>query len=215
MAWCAGGMHTGVMSFFDRNRKDLLDKGYDPARLPPGQYLTDRFPVLHVGDVPEYEPGEWNLTVTGLVDQPFTIDLDELKAMPSVTLTFDIHCVTKWSKFDTTWTGVRVRDLLARAGVQPSGTHVVEHAEFGYTTNLPLADITTDEAIVAYAFEGEGIDDIHGGPVRIVVPHLYFWKSAKWVRALEVTAADQAGFWERNGYHMYGDPFREQRHWGD
>lgn len=209
------GVQTVRMGFFDRNRQELIAKGYDPARLPPGQYLTDRFPVLHVGDVPEYGPGEWDLTVTGLVDHPITIGLDDLKAMPSVTLTFDIHCVTKWSKFDTTWTGVRVRDLLAQAGVQTAGTHVIEHAEFGYTTNLPLADITTDEAIVAYALEGEEIEPIHGGPVRVVVPHLYFWKSAKWLRALEVRDADHAGFWERNGYHMYGDPFREQRHWGD
>lgn len=215
MARWADRMHTVCMSFFDRNRKELIEKGYDPSRLPPGQYLTDRFPVLHVGDVPDYEPGQWDLTITGLVDRPFTIGFEELTAMPSVSLTFDIHCVTKWSKFDTTWTGVRVRDLLEQAGVQSGGTHVVEHAEFGYTTNLPLADITTDEAIVAYAFEGEPIEDIHGGPVRIVVPHLYFWKSAKWVRALEVVDGDRPGFWERNGYHMYGDPFREQRHWGD
>ena len=203
------------MSFFQRNREDLVSKGYDPSRLPPGQYLTDRFPVLHVGDVPEYAPGQWNLTIGGMVDTPFTIGLEELKEMPSVTLTFDIHCVTKWSKFDTTWTGVPVRDLLARAGVQAGASHVIEHAEFGYTTNLPLADITTDEAIVAYAYEGEDIEPIHGGPVRVVVPHLYFWKSAKWLRGLEVRDHDVAGFWERNGYHMYGDPFLEQRHWGD
>ena len=208
-------VHTVRMSFFDRNRKELIEKGYDPSRLPPGQYLTDRFPVLHVGDVPSYGPGDWDLTLTGLVDNPFTIGLDELKAMPTVTPTFDIHCVTKWSKFDTSWTGVRVRDLLDRAGVQPGSTHVIEHAEFGYTTNLPIADITTDEAIVAYAFEGEEIEAIHGGPVRIVVPHLYFWKSAKWVRALELSDHDKPGFWERNGYHMYGDPFTEQRHRGD
>ena len=206
---------TVRMGFFDRNRDQLVAKGYSPARLPKGQYLTDRFPVLHVGDVPTYEPGEWDLTINGLVDHPFTIGLDELQAMPSVSLTFDIHCVTKWSKFDTTWTGVRVRDLLARAGVQRRATHVLEHAEYGYTTNLPLADISTDEAIVAYAYEGEPIEPIHGGPVRIVVPHLYFWKSAKWVRTIEVRDSDQAGFWERNGYHMYGDPFREQRHRGD
>lgn len=208
-------VQTVRMGFFDRNRDQLVAKGYSPARLPKGQYLTDRFPVLHVGDVPTYEPGEWNLTISGLVDHPFTIGLDELQAMPSVSLTFDIHCVTKWSKFDTTWTGVRVRDLLARAGVQRRATHVLEHAEYGYTTNLPLADISTDEAIVAYAHEGEPIEPIHGGPVRIVVPHLYFWKSAKWVRTIEVRDSDQAGFWERNGYHMYGDPFREQRHRGD
>ena len=203
------------MGFFDRNRQELVSKGYDPDRLPPGQYLTERFPVLHVGDVPSYAPGEWNLAVGGMVEQPFVIDLDELKTMPSVTLTFDIHCVTKWSKFDTTWTGVRVRDLLERAGVQRGATHVMEHAEYGYTTNVPLADITTDEAIVAYAFEGEEIEPLHGGPVRIVVPHLYFWKSAKWVRGLEVRGSDAPGFWEQNGYHMYGDPFLEQRHWGD
>ena len=203
------------MGFFDRNRKELIEKGYDPDRLPPGQYLTDRFPVLHVGDVPTYAPGEWTMSIGGLVERPFAFDLDELKAMPSVTLTFDIHCVTKWSKFDTTWTGVRVRDLLERAGVRPEATHVMEHAEHGYTTNIPLADITTDEAIVAYAYEGEEIEPIHGGPVRIVVPHLYFWKSAKWVRALELRDSDEPGFWERNGYHIYGDPFAEQRHWGD
>ena len=203
------------MGFFDRNRQELVAKGYDPDRLPPGQYLTERFPVLHVGDVPSYAPGEWNLAVGGMVERPFVIDLDELKAMPSVTLTFDIHCVTKWSKFDTTWTGVRVRDLLERAGVQQGATHVMEHAEYGYTTNVPLADITTDEAIVAYAFEGEEIEPIHGGPVRVVIPHLYFWKSAKWVRRLELRAGDAPGFWEQNGYNMYGDPFKEQRYWGE
>jgi len=216
-AWRAGDVwvHTVRMGFFDRNRDELVKKGLDPARLPSGQYLTERFPVLHVGDVPTYAEGEWDLTITGLVDRPFTIGLDELKAMPSVTPTFDIHCVTKWSKFDTTWTGVRVRDLLAQAGVQKRAKFVMEHAEYGYTTNLPLADIMTDDAIVAYAFEGEEIEPIHGGPVRIVVPHLYFWKSAKWVRALELRDSDQPGFWERNGYHMYGDPFKEQRHRGD
>ncbi len=203
------------VGFFDRNRKQLAARGLDPARLPPGQYVTDRFPVLHVGDVPTYSPGEWDLTITGLVERPFTIGLDELQAMPSVTLTYDIHCVTKWSKFDTTWTGVRVSDLFSRAGLMPTASHVLEHAEHGYTTNLPLADITTPDALVAWAFDGAPLEPVHGGPVRIVVPHLYFWKSAKWVRALEVVGRDRPGFWEQNGYHMYGDPFREQRHRGD
>jgi len=138
------------MGFFDRNRANLVKQGIDPARLPPGQYTTDRFPVLHVGDIPDYEPGQWDLSITGLVDEPFTITLDELRSMPSITPMFDIHCVTKWSKFDTTWTGVRVRDLFARAGVRPEATHVMEHAEFGYTTNIPLVDITTDNAIIAF-----------------------------------------------------------------
>ena len=203
------------MGFFDRNRDELVKKGYDPSRLPPGQYLTDRFPVLNVGDVPTYEPGEWSLEVSGLVERPFTLDLDELKALPSVTITRDIHCVTKWSKFDTTWTGVRVRDLFERAGVRAEATHVMGHAEFGYTANLPLADSTGDDALVVYAYEGEEIEPIHGGPVRLLVPHLYFWKSPKWLRGLELRVGDTPGFWERNGYHMYGDPFREQRFWGE
>ncbi len=202
------------MGFFERNRQDLIKQGLDPERLPPGQYLTDRFPVLHVGDVPDYEPGQWDLTIFGLVDKPCRIGLEELRALPAANLTFDIHCVTKWSKFDTTWTGVLVRDLFEMAGVQSGATHVMEHAEFGYTTNVPLPDITVDNAIVAYAYEGEEIEPIHGGPVRIVIPHLYFWKSAKWVRGLELRAGDEPGFWERNGYNMYGDPFREQRYTG-
>jgi len=206
---------TPPVGFFDRNRQETAARGYDPSRLPPGQYLTDRFPVLHVGDVPTYAPGQWNLRIFGLVEREIVLGLEELKALPSVSLTFDIHCVTKWSKFDTTWTGVRVRDVFEMAGVSPSATHVMEHAEFGYTTNVPLADITTDEALVAWAYEGEAIEPDHGGPVRVVIPHLYFWKSAKWLRGLELRDADAPGFWERNGYHMYADPFREQRFWND
>jgi DMSO/TMAO reductase YedYZ molybdopterin-dependent catalytic subunit len=199
------------MGFFERNRRDLAAKGYDPARLPPGQYLTDRFPVLHVGDVPTYAPGQWDLAVGGLVDRPFTLDEAALRALPSVTLTTDIHCVTKWSKFDTVWRGVRVGDLFERAGVQPEATHVLCHAEYGYTANVPLADIVRPESLVVYEYEGADIEPIHGGPVRLLVPNLYFWKSPKWLRALELRAGDVPGFWERNGYHMYGDPFREQR----
>ena len=201
------------MGFFDRNRAALEAKGYDPSRLPPGQYLTDRFPVLHVGDVPKYGPGQWDLTINGLVEHPLTLSDDELRALPSVTLTTDIHCVTKWSKFDTSWTGVRVRDLLDRAGVKPEATHILAHAEHGYTANLPLADVLHDESLVVYAYEGEDIEPIHGGPVRLLIPHLYFWKSPKWLRGIELRSSDTPGFWEQNGYHMYGDPFREQRYW--
>jgi DMSO/TMAO reductase YedYZ molybdopterin-dependent catalytic subunit len=203
------------MGFFDRNRKEVEEKGFDPSRLPPGQYLTERFPVLHVGDVPTYAPGEWNLAIVGLVNSPFTLTFEELTALPSVTLTTDIHCVTKWSKFDTVWRGVKVRDLLERAGIQDGATHVMGHAEYGYTANLPLEDALRDESMVVWEYEGEPIEPIHGGPVRLLVPNLYFWKSPKWLRGIEVMNADKPGFWERNGYHMYGDPFREQRHWGD
>ena len=202
---------TGRMGFFDNNRKELAEKGYDPARLPSGQYLTDRFPVLHLGDVPMYQPGEWSLAVGGAVDAPFTLSFEELTALPSIEVTTDIHCVTKWSKFDTVWRGVRVRDLLERAGVHSNATHLMGHAEFGYTANLPLADALLDNSLVTWEFDGEPLEPIHGGPVRLLIPNLYFWKSPKWLRGLEVMVGDKPGFWERNGYHMYGDPFREQR----
>jgi DMSO/TMAO reductase YedYZ molybdopterin-dependent catalytic subunit len=203
------------MGFFDRNRQEVAEQGFDPNRLPPGQYLTERFPVLHVGDVPTYAPGEWNLTVNGLVDKPFTLTFEELTALPSVTLTTDIHCVTKWSKFDTVWRGVKLKDLLDTAGIQPDATHVMGHAEYGYTANLPMEDALRDESMVVWEYEGEAIEPVHGGPVRLLVPNLYFWKSPKWLRGIELMNADKPGFWERNGYHMYGDPFLEQRHWGD
>ena len=203
------------MGFFDRNREQLANKGIDDARLPPGQYLTERFPVLHVGDVPTYAPGDWDLKIFGLVDKPFTINLDELKSMPAVTLLTDIHCVTKWSKFDTKWKGVRVRELFERAEMQSGAAYIMGHAEHGYTANLPLGDVLLDESLVVYEYEGEEIEPIHGGPVRLLVPHLYFWKSPKWLRGLELRATDAPGFWEQNGYNMYGDPFLEQRFWGD
>ncbi len=203
------------MSFFDRNRDELKKRGIDPDRLPPGQYFTDRFPVLHVGDVPAYDLKTWSLRIFGLVENEITLSWDELVALPATDILTDIHCVTKWSKFDTTWKGVKLSDLFASAGVKPEAKFLIEHAEYGYTTNVPLKDATLDNCLVAYEFDGEPIEPIHGGPVRIVVPHLYFWKSAKWVRGLELASEDRAGFWERNGYNMYGDPFLEQRHWGD
>ena len=203
------------MSFFQRNRAALAERGIDSARLPPGQYFTDRFPVLHVGDVPTYaaDASDWSLTVGGLVAAPSTFSWDDLNALPVVDIVTDIHCVTKWSKFDTTWRGVRFRDVLAECGgALPSATHVLETAEHGYTTNLPLADVLRDDAIVAFQFNDAPIEPVHGGPVRLVVPHLYFWKSAKWLRSVDLLDHDEPGFWERNGYHDYGDPFREQRY---
>ena len=203
------------MGFFERNRSSLSERGIDPARLPPGQYFTERFPVLHVGDVPRYaaDRSDWSLEIGGLVAAPRTFSWDELLALPATELVTDIHCVTKWSKFDTSWRGVRFREVLAACGgATPAATHVVETAEHGYTTNLPLADLLGDDVLVAYEYDGEPIPPDHGGPVRLVVPHLYFWKSAKWLRRVDLLDHDQPGFWERNGYHDYGDPFREQRY---
>jgi len=203
------------MGFFERNRKSLLEKGYSPDRLPPGQYYTERYPVLHVGDVPQIDPAEWALRVFGLVDAERTFSWDELHALSVTDVTVDIHCVTKWSKFDMRWQGVRVRDVLDAVGVQPGATHVVQHAEYGYTTNTPLAEVLADEALLAWAVDGEPLPAEHGGPLRMVIPRLYFWKSAKWLRGLELLDHDQPGFWEQNGYHNVGDPWREQRYWGD
>ncbi len=189
--------------------------GFDPARLPPGQYLTNRFPVLHVGDVPEYSPGAWSLRIFGLVGREVTLGFDDLVSMPVTETVCDIHCVTKWSRFDTRWRGVRVRDVLALAGPLDTADHVMMHADEGYTTNLPLSDVLGDDCLVTWEHDGTPLEPEHGGPVRMVVPHLYFWKSAKWLRGIELIAGDAPGFWERNGYHMRGDPFHEQRHWGD
>ena len=203
------------MGFFERNRSSLAEKGIDPARLPPGQYFTERFPVLHVGDVPAYaaDRSDWSLSIGGLVAAPRSFSWDELHALPAVDIVTDIHCVTKWSKFDTEWRGVRFRDVLdVCGGALPGATHILETAEHGYTTNLPLADVLGDDALVAFAFDGAPIEPMHGGPVRLVIPHLYFWKSAKWLRSVDLLDHDQLGFWERNGYHAYGDPFREQRY---
>jgi DMSO/TMAO reductase YedYZ molybdopterin-dependent catalytic subunit len=199
------------VGFFDRNRKRLAELGIDPRRLPPGQYLTDRFPVLHVGDVPRYDLDHWALEVDGLVRSPYTLSFAELTAMPAVEITTDVHCVTKWSKFDTHWTGVRARDLLERAGLDARASHVVAHAEHGYTANLPLDALLRDDALVAWRFGGEPLEPRHGFPARLVVPHLYFWKSVKWLRGIEVLDRDRKGFWERNGYHNEGDPWKEQR----
>ena len=206
-----------MVSFFQRNRKDLADRGIDPNRLPPGQYFTDRFPVLHVGDVPKYTTlDDYTVVVGGAVERDMSLSWAELMARPQIAVTTDIHCVTKWSKFDTQWVGVSIADILREAGIRADATHVMFHCEQGYTTNLPLADVLEPNvALLAHTFDGQPLDPEHGYPLRSLVPHLYLWKSAKWIRGIELMVGDKAGFWERNGYHMYGDPFREQRHRGD
>jgi DMSO/TMAO reductase YedYZ molybdopterin-dependent catalytic subunit len=185
----------------------------DASRLPPGQYLTRDFPVLSAGPTPRTPLDEWSLTIHGAVDDARSWTWDEFAALPQETFGVDIHCVTKWSKLDTTWTGVSV-DLLLD-GLDPGGDHVTAWSDGGYTTNVPLEDLTGGRAWVVHAYGGEPLEAEHGGPARLLVPHLYFWKSAKWLRGLTVTVEDEPGFWESAGYHNYGDPWREQRYWSD
>ena len=183
----------------------------EPERLPPGQYLTRDFPVLATGPTPVDAAENWSLSIGGAVARARRWSWDELLALPPETVTVDIHCVTQWTKLDTTWTGVPVDALLAE--VAPRGaTHLVAHCAGGYTTNLPLDDVTGGRAWIAYEYEGEPLSPPHGGPARLLVPHLYFWKSAKWVRELELLTEDHPGYWEVNGYHLRGDPWREQRY---
>ena len=184
-----------------------------PDRVPPGQYLTDDFPVLSAGPTPHTPLEQWTFTVTGEVTEPKTWTWEEFRALPSETITADIHCVTKWSKLDTAWEGVRVETLLAE--VESEAEYALAFCDGGYTTNLPLEDLLDGKAWVAFGYDGEPLDPEHGGPARLLVPHLYFWKSAKWVRGLALRSEDEPGFWESNGYHLYGDPWREQRYWGD
>ena len=183
------------------------------GRVPPGQHLVPDFPVLSAGPTPRIPLDEWSLSVMGDVAQSRSWTWQEFTALPAEDVTVDIHCVTSWSKLDTHWRGVRVDTLLE--GTDPRGTFVMAQCDGGYTTNLPLADVMGGRAWVAYRYGGEDLAPAHGGPARLLVPHLYLWKSAKWVRSLRVMAEDRPGFWEARGYHMYGDPFREQRYWGD
>ncbi|HYW25172.1 MAG TPA: sulfite oxidase-like oxidoreductase [Terriglobales bacterium] len=183
------------------------------GRLPPGQYLTQGFPVLSAGPTPHTPLSQWTFSITGEVDQQRRWTWDEFQALPADTVTKDIHCVTKWSKFDTVWKGVPVDVLLD--GLDTAAEYVLAFSDGGYTTNLPLEDVTNGRAWVAYEYDGRPLEPQHGGPARLLVPHLYFWKSAKWVRGLQLMADDTPGFWETYGYHMYGDPWREQRYSGD
>jgi DMSO/TMAO reductase YedYZ molybdopterin-dependent catalytic subunit len=190
------------------------NRGVDPAvadRIPPGQYLTEKFPVLHYGSVPRTDLATWDLRVFGLVDSPLTFTWDQFRALPRKQVTTDIHCVTRWSKLDTTWEGVPIQAILELAGLRPEARFVVAHCEQGYTANLPLAVLDDDDVLLADSYAGAPIDPEHGAPLRLLVPKRYFWKSAKWLRGLEFLDADRPGFWERYGYHNEGDPWREER----
>ena len=201
------------MSFISRGFRGRPKVEAEAGRVPPGQYVTGDFPVLSAGPTPNVPLNEWRFTISGQVDKPLAWSWQELLALPAEDVTVDIHCVTKWTKLDTTWKGVSVDTLLK--DVPTAAEFVIAHSYGGYTTNLPLEDVTDGKAWVAYQFGGEPLEPEHGGPARLLVPHLYFWKSAKWVRGLELRDEDEPGFWEGYGYHNYGDPWREQRYAGD
>ena len=188
-------------------------KSKDPT-IPPGQTLAKGFPVLHVGDVPDFDRETWRLKIYGLCDAPFDLSFDELRALPSTEFRGDIHCVTRWTKKDTIWRGVSFKSLVERAKPHAEAKFVIQHAPQGYSTNLPLEKMLDDDVLIAYEYDGTALEPIHGGPVRTLVPKLYFWKSAKWIRGIEFSAEDTPGFWEKRGYHNEGDPWKEERYAG-
>jgi DMSO/TMAO reductase YedYZ molybdopterin-dependent catalytic subunit len=184
------------------------------GRLPPGQSLTLKWPVLHAGSVPRFDPQTWDFRIFGLVEEPLRLSWQEFSHLPQSEELADMHCVTRWSRFDNRWGGVLATELTRRVKLKPEARHVMVHAEHGYSANLPLADFLRPDTIFALRHDGEPLAADHGYPLRLVVPHLYAWKSVKWVRGIEFLDSEQPGFWEENGYHIYGDPFKEQRYSG-
>ncbi len=195
--------------FFTRRRPE------PPRPIPPGQYLENGFPVLSAGPTPRTPLDQWTFSIEEDGRPLATWSWDELQALPKTEKTVDIHCVTKWSKLDTHWKGVTIETLFENGGIEPTADYVMAFSDGGYTTNLPLEDLLDGKGMVAFEYDGEPLAPTHGGPARLFVPHLYFWKSAKWVRGLRLMDSDEPGFWEMYGYHMYGDPWREQRYRGD
>ncbi len=203
-----------MSAFFSRGfggRRQVPDELAD--RLPPGQYVEPGFPVLTAGPTPRIGPDEWSVRIDGMVAEPRTWTAQEFRELPFETVPCDIHCVTKWSKFDTSFGGVSVDVLLEEVG--PLGAYAMAYSTGGYTTNVAIEDLTDGRAWVVTEWEGEPLPRGHGGPVRLLVPHLYFWKSAKWLAGLRVLDHDEPGFWEANGYHNRGDPWNEERYWTD
>ncbi|MEK8128171.1 sulfite oxidase-like oxidoreductase [Paenibacillus filicis] len=184
-------------------------------RVPAGQVLTERFPILHEGEVPEYNLDEWTLRVFGAVGEERIFRFKELQALPQTQVLVDIHCVTRWSKLDTAWEGVRFRDFLEHMNIKPEGRFVMLYADQDYETNIALDDLLGDDILLAMKYDGEPLSPKHGWPLRLVIPHRYFWKSAKWLRGIEFMKEDREGFWERNGFHNEADPFREERFSGE
>jgi len=198
--------------FRGKAEQKLVDKGLDPARLPPGQYLTEKWPVLHAGTVPQTDLATWEFKVFGEVEEPLTLTYEGLMALPQTEITVDIHCVTRWSRFDTSFKGVHWRELAKLAKPNPSARFALAHAEQGFTANIPLEALEDDNSLIAWEADGAPLEPEHGWPLRLVVPSRYFWKSAKWLRGLELLPEDQPGFWERYGYHNDADYWKEQRY---
>ena len=201
------------MPLFRSKAEDKVRQaGYDPARLPPGQYLTEKWPVLHAGEVPDVDLDTWTLELSGEIEEPVSLTFHELTALPATEVTTDIHCVTRWSRFDARFAGVHWRELAKLARPKPSARFAIAHAEHGFTANVPLAALEDENALIVYEADGEPLTPDHGYPVRLLIPSKYFWKSAKWLRGIELAAVDKPGFWERYGYHNNADYWREERY---
>jgi len=197
----------------DRLKKSRAPKQADDhgGRLPKGQVLTEKFPILFEGEVPEYDMKEWTLKVFGKVNKEVTLKYEDILNMPQVDVFCDIHCVTRWSRFDNTFTGVRFKDFLKEFGIEPQSEYVMLYGDNDYSANIPLKDLMGDDILLAHSFEGKPLTAKHGWPLRLVIPHLYFWKSVKWLRGFEFIDENSPGFWEQNGFHLDGDPFKEER----
>jgi DMSO/TMAO reductase YedYZ molybdopterin-dependent catalytic subunit len=201
-----------VPLFRSKAEEKVAQAGYDPARLPPGQYLTEKWPVLHAGTVPTIDLAIWDFTFTGEVERDLTLTWEQLLELPSREVTVDIHCVTRWSRFDTTFRGVHWSELAKLVSPKPSARFVIAHAEQGFTSNMPIEAIEDQNALIAYEADSEPLTPEHGWPLRLLVPSRYFWKSAKWLRGLELRSTDEAGFWERYGYHNDAAYWKEERY---
>jgi DMSO/TMAO reductase YedYZ molybdopterin-dependent catalytic subunit len=199
------------MLFEGNERKELERRMAEEGRLPPGQAATLKWPVLHYGSVPRFDPARWDFKISGLVEKPARLTWEEFNALAKAQIASDFHCVTRWSRFDNHWQGVLFRDVLKLVELKPDAKYVLVHAEQGFTANVPFADLDRENVLLATHHDGQPLTPEHGYPLRLIVPHLYAWKSVKWVRGLEFLAQDSPGFWEENGYHMYGDPWKEQR----
>ena len=198
--------------FRSKAEQKVADAGFDPARLPPGQYLTEKWPVLHAGSVPETDLATWDFKVFGEVESPITLSWEELQALPATEVRIDIHCVTRWSRFDTGFRGVSWATLADLVKPRSSARYVVAHAEQDFTSNVPIAALEDEGALIAYEADGAPLTPEHGWPLRLVIPSRYFWKSAKWLRGIELVASDKPGFWERYGYHNDADYWKEERY---